>query len=81
MNYRLYFGENQRRIFSRTGTICFRSFDCDEREIQNFKAAKYILWWQSLLTKLESHLKPNCLKISIPKKEAEDFLNKNRFYI
>jgi DNA topoisomerase-1 len=53
----------------------------DEREIQNFKAAKYILWWQSLLTKLESHLKPNCLKISIPKKEAEDFLNKNRFYI
>jgi hypothetical protein len=51
------------------GTICFRSFDCErEREIQNLKL-QHILWWQSLLTKLESHLKPNCLKISIKKKE------------
>jgi hypothetical protein len=43
-----------------------------EREIQNLKLLQHILWWQSLLTKLESHLKPK-LPISIPKKEAEDF--------
>jgi DNA topoisomerase-1 len=43
-----------------------------EREIQNLKLLQHILWWQSLLTKLESHSKPNCLKISILKKE-EDF--------
>jgi DNA topoisomerase-1 len=38
MNYRLYFGENQRRTFSRTGTILFVLIVEREREIQNFKA-------------------------------------------
>jgi DNA topoisomerase-1 len=47
-----------------------------EREIQNLKLLQHILWWQSLLTKLESHSKPNCLKISIQKKK-KIFLNKN----
>jgi DNA topoisomerase IA len=32
-----------------------------EREFRTLKLLQHILWWQSLLTKLESHSK-NCLK-------------------
>jgi DNA topoisomerase IA len=59
MNYRLYF-KNQRRTFSRTvQSVSVRLIVEREREIQNLKLLQHILWWQSLLTKLESHLKPN----------------------
>jgi DNA topoisomerase IA len=63
MNYRLYFGENQRRTSAgRVQSVSVRLIVEREREIQNLKLLQHILWWQSLLTKLESHLKPNCLK-------------------
>jgi DNA topoisomerase I len=48
-----------------------------EREIQDFKPRSFLQLQPNFLTKLEKHLKQNCLRIFLLKKKLKIFLTKN----